>query len=120
MHIIKIKNLQAFTTLGVFDWEKEAKRRVVLNITLHIADDRAGGSDDLKDAVDYNLIEQRVTKRLDAASYNLIERLVVDMAGFILSLDSRIAKIFIEADKPGALRQSDSVSVSFTLDRPSR
>lgn len=115
MFIIRLKNLRVSTILGDLPWEKEAKRLVVLNIALHVADTKAGDTDELKDAVDYAMIEQRVVERLEAANYNLIEKLAADIAHFILSLDKRIVKIELEADKPGALLQSESVSVSLTL-----
>jgi FolB domain-containing protein len=120
MFIIRIKDLPTRTILGVYDREKMAKRRVVLNIELQIEGCRGGSSDAINDAVDYDIIEERVMQRMENASYNLIERLVTDIAEFIFTLDTRIARISIEADKPGALRQAESVSVSLTLDRPSR
>lgn len=117
MFIMKIKDLQAATTLGVFDWEKQAKRLVVLNIELHIDEDRAGASDAMKDAVDYAMLEERLLARLEASSFNLIERLVTDTGKFILSLDKRIARAVVEADKPGALRMARSVSISAVFNR---
>ena len=117
MITIKIKNLRAVTILGIHDWEKEAKREVILNLALEVADTRAAQSDDIEDAVDYSVIEQRVLEHLDAASYNLIERLVADVAALVLSLDTRIVKLSIEADKPGALAHADSVSVALTVNR---
>ncbi len=119
MFILKIKNLQALTVLGIYDWEKESKRLVILNIEMHVVDYKAGDTDTIKDAIDYSLIEQSIVQRLETASYHLLERLVKDIAQCILSLDARIAKVSVEADKPGALRQADSVSVSLTLDRKS-
>ena len=110
--IMKIKDLQAETVLGVFDWEKRAKRIVILNIELHIHSSKAGDSDDMQDAVDYAMLEENVINRLEASHYNLIERLVTDIGQLILSLDKRIAKVTVEADKPGALRVARSVSVS--------
>jgi len=112
MFIIRIKDLQAQTILGIYDWEKKAKRPVVLNIEMHIVDGKAGDSDAIEDAVDYAMIEQRIIERVEAASYNLIEKLVADIGAFILSLDKRIAKVAVEADKPGALAHARSVSVS--------
>ena len=97
--------------LGVYEWEKAAKRPVLLTIEMHIIDDKAAASDDMKDAVDYDIISQRVADRLMASSYNLIERLVADIGTFILSLDARIAKVSVEADKPGAIKNAESVSV---------
>lgn len=115
MFTLRIKDLTATTTLGVYDWEQQAKRQVILNIEMLVADSSAGISDDMEDAVDYSVIESRVLEHLDRHSYQLIERLVTDVAHYILALDSRIQHIKVEADKPGALRMARSVSVSVEI-----
>jgi len=112
MMILKIKDLQASTMLGVYDWEKLAKRTVVLNIEMHVETDKAGVSDDMKDTVDYAMIEDEIVKQLEASSYNLIEKLVNDIGKVVLSLDKRIKSVQVEADKPGALKMARSVSVT--------
>lgn len=111
MFIMTIKDLQASTVLGVLGWEKQSKRLVVLNLELHINTDHAGVSDEMNDSIDYAMIEDKILRRLDAANYNLIERLVTDIGQFVLSLDKRVAKVLVEADKPGALRMARSVSI---------
>ena len=111
MLIIRIKDLQAQTILGVYDWEKTAQRPVVLNIEMQVVDDGAAASDNIEDAADYDKVSQRIIERLQSSSYNLIERLVADVGALILSLDQRIAKVTVEADKPGAIQSARSVSV---------
>jgi FolB domain-containing protein len=118
MFVLRIKNLKVSTFLGVYDWEKQARRAVVLNIEAHLDDTGAGQSDAMKDSVDYAVIEEQVIARLEAGSYNLIEKLVTDVGNMLLELDRRISRVTVEADKPGALRQAESVSVSVTLSRP--
>lgn len=118
MFIMRIKDLQAHTILGIFDWEKTAPRLVILNIELLIDTPKAPTTDHIDDAVDYAAIETRILDQLEKTSYQLIERLVTDIARLILSLDSRILKVIVEADKPGALQKSRSVSLSCELTRP--
>jgi len=117
MFVIRIKDLQVETILGVYDWEKKSKRPVIMNIEMHVTEGKAGKSDAIVDAVDYDKIEQSIMGLLDKASYNLIEKLVTDIGTLILSLDSRIAKVSVEADKPGALKKSRSVSIRAEFNR---
>ena len=112
MMIMKIKDLQALTTIGVYDWEKHAKRLIILNISLHISCDEAGKSDYINDCVDYAVLEQKILSHLSNSSYNLLEKLVADVGNLLLALDKRITKVSVEADKIGALRQAKSVSIS--------
>jgi dihydroneopterin aldolase len=112
MYLIRIKDLQAQTTLGVYDWEKQARRLVILNIELKAEESGAAASDALCDAVDYAQLETRVLAYLENHSFQLLERLVAEVAALLLSVDRRIAWVRVEADKPGALRLARSVSVS--------
>jgi len=115
MIIMRIKDLEVATILGVYDWERAEKRPVLLNIELYVSCDNAGKSDELKDAVDYAVLEQKVVEHLSSSSYNLLEKLVYSVGELLLSLDKRIAKVIVEADKIGALKQARSVSVSAEL-----
>jgi dihydroneopterin aldolase len=117
MFTIKIKDLEAKTVLGVYDWEQKQKRVVILNIALEMDSNTVGISDEISDTVDYALVEQRILAHLEQNSYQLIEKLVADVAALVLSFDTRIAKITVEADKPGALEHARSVSVFMTVKR---
>ena len=119
MMTMRIKDLQATTLLGVYDWEKEARRQVILNLDIEVDADKASVSDDMKDAVDYAMIEQKIIVHLASASYDLIEKLVADIGQLVLASDKRIASVRVEADKPGALRQARSVSISGFFKRSS-
>ena len=65
MFILRIKDLAAYTLLGVYEWEQQAKRQVILNIDMHVKNTGAGQTDNIHDAVDYSLIETRVLEHLD-------------------------------------------------------
>lgn len=118
MFTIRIKTLQVPVLLGVYEQEKQAKRPVTLNIEIHMDDPISGDTDEVRDTVDYAMIESHILTHLDTAAYNLIERLVTDLGRMILSLDKRIARVTVEADKPDALRQAVSVSVERSFERP--
>lgn len=115
--IIRIRDLKAEVILGAYDWEKGAKRPIILNLAIYVKGSDAGISDALEDAVDYALIEELILGKLFSASYQLIEALVSDIGALILSRDPRITKVEIEADKPGALKHARSVAVALTLER---
>ena len=119
MYTIRIKDLALQTILGTYDWEKTQKRPVVLNIEMQLRAPEAAGSDALAHTVDYAQIEQAVILHVESNRFELIERLTNEVADLILSLDARIERVMVEADKPGALKQARSVSVSVTSARPS-
>lgn len=120
MITMKIKDLSAQTMLGVYDWERVEKRKVLLNIELHIDCPQACQSDELKDAVDYALLEEKIIHHLQNSQYNLLEKLVVDVGNLLLAQDARIKKAIVEIDKAGALKYARSVSVCSEFFRTSQ
>jgi len=111
MITMKIKDLSALTMLGVYGWEREKKRQVLLNIELHIDSGAACQSDELKDAVDYAILEEKIIHHLENSEYNLLEKLVADVGNLLLAQDARIKKAIVEVDKAGALKYARSVSI---------
>ena len=114
---IRIKNLKAHTVLGVYEWEQQQPRPVILNLCLTLAEPAASSPDALHETVDYAMIEQKIIALLEKSRFQLIETMVARLAEHILSLDARILALEIEADKPGALAHSESVSVSRVFSR---
>ncbi|PJF33565.1 MAG: bifunctional dihydroneopterin aldolase/7,8-dihydroneopterin epimerase, partial [Phototrophicales bacterium] len=53
MDIVFIEQLEVLTTIGVFDWEKEIKQKLVFDLELGTDIRQAAASDDLKDTLDY-------------------------------------------------------------------
>jgi len=117
MFIITIKNLRIHCFLGVFDWEQETRRSIMLTIEMVTDTVQAGITDKLEDAVDYARVEQAIIQAVEPKRYALLEYLITDIAKVIFPLDERIKKITIEADKTGVLKQADLVSVKKTFER---
>jgi FolB domain-containing protein len=117
MMVIRIKDLKAKTRLGIYDWEQKRKRPIILNLAIEIHAERASQSDNIEDTLDYDLIERTILGLLENTSYKLIEKLIADVAERVLSLDTRIANVMVEADKPGALTAARSVSIAATFHR---
>lgn len=117
MYTIRLKDLSVSCVLGVFDWEKQAPRQVLLTIRLEVAAPHAARTDAMADSVDYSAVESAVIHHARSRPFQLIETLVHELCSVLLALDGRIQLVEVEADKPGALRQARSVSVSATLTR---
>ena len=111
--IIKIENLQLRTIVGVFDWEKKNKQDVVINIEIEFDGTDAISSDDIEDTIDYKLITKKIIDMVEGGEFNLIEKIAGDAMKIVLE-DERIARASVKVDKPGALRFTDTVSVTHT------
>ncbi len=114
--IIKIENLKLRTYIGIYDWENNNKQDVVINIEMVYDGSKAGKSDNIEDTVDYKIITKEIINYVENGKFNLLERLVNDIGKLVMK-DKRVLKSTIRVDKPGALRFTDSVSVTNTIEQ---
>lgn len=111
MDTIHIRGLRLRTTIGVAQWERKARQDLIINITIHGDQRKAGKSDDLADTVDYKAIRDGLVAFIEASSFQLLETLANAIAEQVLAADG-VEAVDVTIDKPGALRFADSVAVS--------
>ena len=116
MQVIRIKNLRLRTIIGIFDWERENKQDVILNLTIEINAPEAGTKDHIDATLDYKTICKNVIQLVEASSYQLIETMAYEILKRVLESPMAVTAE-IEIDKPHALRFADSVSYALTLNR---
>ena len=114
--IINIENLRLRTIIGIYDWEKENKQDVIINVSLEFDGSDAGSSDDIEDTVDYKSITKKIINHVEDGKFNLIEKLVTDIGNIVME-DKRVLASTVTVDKPGALRFTDSVSITNTIEQ---
>ncbi|MDX2112382.1 MAG: dihydroneopterin aldolase [Alphaproteobacteria bacterium] len=113
---IRIKNLKGETIIGVYAHERMKSRPVVINIELEFDHRASAQSDSLSDTVDYALIEDHVLKALAEQQFMLLEALADHIARLVMGF-AGVQSVVVEIDKPGALKQAESVSVVHRLTR---
>lgn len=107
---ININHLEIEMSIGAYPWEAEVKQTIVVDISLVCDTSVAGQSDQLGDALDYAEVAKEVVKIAQSRHYTLIESLAENIAGHLLR-DNRVISTITEVTKPGAIPNSDSVSV---------
>lgn len=113
---IHIRDLTIRCIIGLYPEERREKQDVIVNLVLE-ADLRAAcQSDRLEDTVDYKGLKKRIVAMMESSSRFLIERLAEDIAELCLT-ESKIERVTVSLDKPGALRFARSVAVEITRAR---
>lgn len=110
---IHIRDLLLRTIIGVKDEERLNKQDVLINITLY-TDHTAAVSDNIEDTVDYRTLTKQVITLVESSQFFLVEKLALEIAKLGL-VDSRVERIVVSVEKPGAVRFSRSVGA--TVDR---
>ena len=110
MDQIFIRNLRARGILGVYDWEREQPRDILLTLTLFTDTTKAAQSDDLSDCVDYDALARRVTALVENARRQTVEALAADVAALCLKTPL-VQGVRVRVEKPGAVANAQSVGV---------
>jgi len=110
MDKVFIEQLEAITTIGVYEWEQEIKQKLVLDIEMAHDNRPAGVSDDVEDALDYAKVSEAILTHIESGRFLLVERVAEEIAELIMSKFS-VPWIKIRLTKPGAVPQACGVGV---------
>jgi len=110
MDIIYLHGLKCDCTIGVWDWEKAITQTLILDIDLASDNRKAAANDDLKDALDYQAIAERVQAYAKDNAFELIETLVERLATLILD-EFDTPWVRIKLDKGQAVKGVKNVGV---------
>ena len=113
MDKVLIKNLQVETIIGIFNWEREVRQVVSIDLEMEFDNKVAAKSDDIENALDYKKIGKRVSSYVERSKFKLVERLAEQIAKLVLK-EFPVSSLTISVTKPGALRGAESVGISIT------
>ena len=108
---IHIRDLHLRTIIGINDEERQDRQDVLISITLDADLHAAGHSDDVNDAVNYRTITKHVIGLVENSQFYLVEKLAAQVARLCLE-DTRVERVQVSVEKPGALRFARSVGVT--------
>lgn len=110
MDIIYLHGLKCECTIGVWAWEKAITQTLTLDLELATDTKKAAEQDDLKDALDYQAVTERVQGFAKANTFELIETLVERLAAIILD-EFSTPWVRIKLDKGQAVKGVKNVGV---------
>ena len=110
MDIVFIKELRAEAVIGVYDWERDIRQSVVLDLEMASDIRRAAANDQIADALDYDAIATRVLAFVEASDFQLIETMAEQVAALIMR-EFHVPWLRLRLSKPGAVSQARDVGV---------
>ena len=110
MDKIFIHALKTETIVGIFDWERQVKQTVVMDIEFSADIGKAARSDSIDDTLNYKGVAKRVLAFVDESRFHLVETLAERVAMLILE-EFGVSWVSIALSKPGAIRGSRDVGV---------
>ncbi len=110
MDIIYLSQLKLETLIGVYDWERQAKRVIFIDLELATDTRRAASTDDLAHTVDYGALAQRLTELAEKSEFFLIETLADRFANLILQ-EFNVRWVRLKLSKRGAIPTANDVGL---------
>ena len=110
MDRVLIEGLEVRTVIGIYDWEREIRQSVRLDLEMAWDIRKAAESDDITDTLDYKAVSKRLIAFVEASEFGLIESLAERCAGIVLD-EFGVPWLRLKLSKPGAVRGSENVAV---------
>ncbi len=110
MDKIFLTSLSTEAVIGIFDWEREVRQRLDIDLEMSFDLRAAAKSDSIDDTLNYKLVAKRVLAFVEASRYKLVEALAERIAVLVLE-EFPVSKVRVAVHKPGAIRHSRDVGV---------
>tara|TARA_B100001996_G_scaffold122713_1_gene92797 strand:- start:863 stop:1219 length:357 start_codon:yes stop_codon:yes gene_type:complete len=110
MDIVFIKELCVETTIGIYDWERQIKQVVCIDLELGTEISKSSETDDIKDTIDYKKVAKRVQSFIQKSKFLLIEALAEETVKLIIQ-EFKVNYVKGRFSKPGAVTGSKEVGV---------
>lgn len=110
MDIVYISELEIQTIIGIYDWEREQKQTVSLDLEMGTDIKPAAASEDIAKALDYKAVAKRLIAHIESSEYLLIETMAEAVATIVLT-EFNVPWLKLRLGKPGAVTGSKDVGV---------
>ena len=120
MDIVYIRELNIETVIGIYDWEREIRQTVSLDLDMAADIRPAAASEEIEKAMDYKAVSKRLIAYVEASEFLLIETLAEEIASIVLN-EFPVPWLRLRLGKPGAVTGSRDVGVIIERgERPER
>ena len=110
MDTVFIRDLRIETIIGIFDWEREVKQIVSLDLEMAHDIQKAAATDDIQYTLNYKSVGKRLIAFIEQSEFFLVESMAEEVARIVLE-EFSVPWLKLRVSKPGALRGSKDVGI---------
>ena len=110
MDIVYVKGLEVKTVIGVYDWEREIKQPITVDLDMASDISRAASTDDHNFVLDYKIVCVRVTELIERTHLKLLEAMAEEIASFVRN-EFNVPWVRVRVGKPAAITGAKDVGV---------
>ena len=110
MDIVFIRELEIETVIGIYDWEREVKQ--VVSIDLEMATDirKAAASDSIENTINYKAVAKRLIDFVGGSEFQLVETMAERISAIVQD-EFSVSWLRLRLSKPGAVRGARDVGI---------
>ncbi len=117
MDRIFIKGLEIETIIGIYDWERTTRQRVVLDLEMSADIARAAQTEDVESTLNYKTLSDTLINFIENSEFQLVETMAESICE-IIRKDFGVQWVKLKLHKPDALAGDTDVGV--IIERGSR
>ncbi len=110
MDIIFLQALEIETIIGIYDWERKIKQKVIFDIEMATDIRKAASSDHIDDTLNYKAVAKRVISFVEDSNFELVETLAERVAEIIIN-EFDVPWLKLTLNKLGAIRGARGVGI---------
>lgn len=110
MDTIFLSGLTAECIIGIWDWERKVKQKVVIDLEMAADIRKAAASDSIEDTLDYKRVSKRLLQFVTESEFQLVETLTDRIAQIVVT-EFGVPSVRVRLNKQGALRGSRDVGI---------
>jgi dihydroneopterin aldolase len=110
MDIIFIRDLRIETVIGIYEWERQIKQTVSIDLEMGTDIRKAAATDSIDDTLNYKAVAKRLLGFVSESRFFLVETLGERIAELVQQ-EFNVPWVRLTLSKPGAVRGSREVGI---------
>lgn len=110
MDIVYIRDLRVDTIIGIYDWERQVRQTVSLDLEMATDIRQAAATDDIQYALNYKAVSKRLIAYIENRNALLVESLAEEVAAIVRN-EFNVSWLRLRLGKPGAVRGARDVGL---------
>ena len=110
MDTIFLRALKTEAIIGIYDWERQVRQTVIVDLEMRADVRKAALSDSIDDTLNYKRVAKRLLAFIEASQFQLVETLTERIAMLMLE-EFGLEWVRVSLSKPGAVRNSRDVGI---------
>ena len=110
MDTIFLSGLTTECIIGIWDWERRVRQKVVVDIEMAADIRRAAATDSIDDTLDYKRVSKRLLEFIGDSQFQLVETLTERIAEIVVR-EFDVTWVRVRLNKQGAIRGARDVGI---------